>query len=680
MSIRFCQTSAVAWFLEQVDEGSLESIAYELRSLENSEVGKVSECFQAEEQRHPMLEHQAQQDRDALPLSRLLRLVSNDCSSCLADALDTASNDFRTQLQFLRALSIHEMLGENCQKNGDLLGLGRSWMWRGRIYSDMHRFEQDLPCYCRALAIFQDLFVRARNDADRRATAFWLAWVQHQLGTKCRRSEDDETALLYLYRAVSVRKSIRSDSAREMSIGNIANCYGRLGRSRLAALNYVRGLALEMAVAKTAAESLQPDYHYESPGLTYGNLASLLLEIGEVGMAREVIRRGLEVAPLRSELHQLGVSALVSENRYEEALRALEEIFAHKAAQLSRLKLWAGQLVLQILAREDPKNQAEQWREALTAYLLTGADLEVVQEKSLKDKIERQLETLGKNDFCGQALLLYAVGRLDESQERARLALASQKELSLAQAESMTKVASQDSQSAAGNRDAKPELRLPPVDLDVLGSGAATAVPAGNTRLPNGETSRVAAFCIDKHLVTNRLFGMYLRATDSAMHPSCFDHPLRSHPDQPVTGVSLKECQAFSAWRSKVTGLRWDVPTLEEWCRAALSDDGRRYPWGNEPPDFTRAVYSIVDDPDAIPAPVGTRPAGACAFGAFDMAGNVWEWTSTQDRSGRWFRMGGSCGNDSACLDLLNQSEHVLNPVKNADYTSPHLGFRCVHR
>jgi len=62
------------------------------------------------------------------------------------------------------------------------------------------------------------------------------------------------------------------------------------------------------------------------------------------------------------------------------------------------------------------------------------------------------------------------------------------------------------------------------------------------------------------------------------------------------------------------------------------------------------------------------------------MAGNVWEWTSTQDRSGRWFRMGGSCGNDSACLDLLNQSEHVLNPVKNADYTSPHLGFRCVHR
>lgn len=215
--------------------------------------------------------------------------------------------------------------------------------------------------------------------------------------------------------------------------------------------------------------------------------------------------------------------------------------------------------------------------------------------------------------------------------------------------------------------------------------------------------AEVGDFEIMRYEVSNRDFKAFVKATGyltdtirngqayvwtrrwrrdpeaSYLHPHGKKSSIEQLDDHPVVQVSARDAQTYCMYH----GAR--LPTEAEWEFAARGTDERRYPWGNQPPSQTGkmslANYGTdeccaAEDADGYrtTAPVGSYPQGKSPFAVHDMAGNVWEWTSTPfpgDPSETVIR-GGGWGNNPYCL---RASYRHGNPP---DIGLNMVGFRCA--
>ena len=218
-------------------------------------------------------------------------------------------------------------------------------------------------------------------------------------------------------------------------------------------------------------------------------------------------------------------------------------------------------------------------------------------------------------------------------------------------------------------------------------------------------------FAIDRLEVTVAQHGACVRAGACRSIPGVT--AMEASPS-PIERASFDDAQDYCRWR----GGR--LPTEAEWEKAARGSGGRTWPWGADwrdrranhgraellgpgsgrPGDGTAASSDVdaegadetVDDQDghAGPAPVGSYPAGASPYGALDLAGNVWEWTSgfysrdpPQGR-GRFQPLGATAGSErtvrggsyrSPPSDLRVTRRLGLHPAERL----PGVGFRCAY-
>lgn len=162
-------------------------------------------------------------------------------------------------------------------------------------------------------------------------------------------------------------------------------------------------------------------------------------------------------------------------------------------------------------------------------------------------------------------------------------------------------------------------------------------------------------------------------------HPTGPASSIAGKEDHPVVQVSQRDASRFC--RHYVMRL----PSEAEWEVAARGTDGRRFPWGDDPPtqegEAGRANFGTVaccapDDTDGhtTTAPVGSFPRGRSPFGIDDMAGNVWEWVSDRvpGTVGQVALRGGGWGNNPYCLRVSYR--HANPPDIGLDM----VGFRCA--
>jgi iron(II)-dependent oxidoreductase len=146
-------------------------------------------------------------------------------------------------------------------------------------------------------------------------------------------------------------------------------------------------------------------------------------------------------------------------------------------------------------------------------------------------------------------------------------------------------------------------------------------------------------FKIGKYPVTNAKYRQFVEATkrdwdsEEGWQPNC--------SNSPAVRMTWHDARDYSAWLTEVWRKRRQIkadeavrlPSEAEWEKAARGTCGLTYPWGDT---WDESLCNTSESGIGRACAVGMYPDGAGLYGCLDMAGNVWEWTSSLRGKDYW--------------------------------------------
>ncbi len=215
----------------------------------------------------------------------------------------------------------------------------------------------------------------------------------------------------------------------------------------------------------------------------------------------------------------------------------------------------------------------------------------------------------------------------------------------------------------------------------------------GEKRYHKNESPRrkvnVKAFYIDKYDVTNMEYKKFLEATKHKGVPDNWeDGEYPAGQDlHPVTYVSWDDADAYCKWAGKRLPVEMEWEKAARWApdkvMGAEGADSTLYPWGNT---FHRLKANTGNGGAGKTTVVGQYEEGKSAYGVYDMAGNVKQWTADwyEDYPGAKFEDVFTAGDKVKVArggsfmdrdyDCLSTCRFKISPGSGSE----DLGFRCA--
>jgi formylglycine-generating enzyme required for sulfatase activity len=221
----------------------------------------------------------------------------------------------------------------------------------------------------------------------------------------------------------------------------------------------------------------------------------------------------------------------------------------------------------------------------------------------------------------------------------------------------------------------------------------------------------LSEYWIARAPVTNAQFLPFVQATGHHM-PDHWEggRPLPGTERHPITFVSWDDARAYCGWLEEqlqvgdfklkvwrggqlatlnlqLEALSVRLPTEAEWEKAARGPDSYVYPWGDE---WDGARCNTAESGREGTTPVDAFPQGASPYGVLDMAGNVWEWTSSVRRPYPYDAKDGrenSASGDSVRRDdiighgdIIRRSDSIRRVVRGGSFLLDRRYARCAVR